>query len=138
MAVIEIEPELVLREEIDRFMEATRERSEYDVGARRRAKRRYHRSWPMLVRAGHRGAMDVSVALHNASEVGVAFLSGSRFEPGQILFLKLFWSDQYCPRVPASVQYAKEVEHGLLVGCAFVLDDVQACARAVNVRDCHI
>ncbi len=124
----------ILREEIARFVVATRERSEYDADPRRRAQRRYHRSWPLLVSRGRQiEDLDLSVALHNASELGLAFLSSERFQLRETVFIKLFWHDPAALRVPARVRHMASVEHGCLVGCEFLLDDETQCKRGLDV-----
>ena len=127
------ETAIILREEIARFVEAAHERSEYDSSPRRRTRRRYHRSWPLLVSRGRRDeSTDLSVALHNASDLGLAFLSSERFCVGETVFVKLFWHDLSAVRVPAVVRHMTRVDHGWLVGCEFHLDDEMAARRSFD------
>lgn len=124
----------VIRREIERFLEAARERAEPDLDRRRRAQRRYHRSWPLLVCVpnGNNLGKDLGVPLHNASSLGIAFLSPMHIDVGSVVFIKLFWHEELCPRVPAVVRHATPTGHGYLVGCEFTLADEGICKRAVD------
>ncbi len=127
-------PTQQVQDEVDRFMRVAQERSEYDAGHRRRRdQRRYHRSWPLLVNvAGRSPEEDVSVALHNASPLGIAFLSPIMFQDNDTVFIKLFWCDPEGVRVPAIVRHTTPTEHGYLVGCEFSLWDEAICALATS------
>lgn len=128
------EPTVVVRQEVSRFLEAARKRSEHDGHHRRRARRRHHRSWPLTVSiSGKPFSRDVSVALHNASELGIGFLSPIRMLAGSTVYIKLFCYDDFCPRVPALIRHVTPTEHGFLVGCEFDLGNEAACNRAVEL-----
>ena len=131
---LETHPASVLRDVIERFVEAARQRGEYHVHARRRSRRRYHRSWPLSVspvsaglpaNAGSPADVDqpveATVALHNASQQGIAFLAPRAMDPGAMLLVKLFWHDDDCPRVPAVVRHCTSTKTGYLVGCEFLV-----------------
>jgi hypothetical protein len=127
-------PVVVVRREIGRFIEAARKRSEHDPHHRRRSRRRHHRSWPLLVSlSGKPFEPDISVALHNASELGIGFLSPVTMLAGTTVFLKLFSYDDFCPRVPAIIRHVTSTEHGFLVGCEFEVANEHACNRAVEL-----
>jgi hypothetical protein len=122
--VIQPVPLSVLQEVIDRFVDEARRRSEEQPAARRRAERRYHRSWPLSVLLERGGCeRDIGVALHNASAQGIAFLAPFGIESGTVLQIRLFWHDEDCPRVPAVVRHCTFAGNGYLVGCEFVLWD---------------
>jgi hypothetical protein len=76
---------------------------------------------------------DISVALHNASPSGVAFLCARPIRVDALVFIKLFWHDPNCPRVPACVRHTTEVDHGFLIGCRFCVDEERAPAAASRV-----
>ena len=127
-------PVAVVRREIDRFLEAARKRSEHDDHQRRRARRRHHRSWPLLVSlSGKPYDIDISAALHDASSLGIGFLSPIQLLAGSVVYLKLFCYDDFCPRVPALVRHVTQTEHGFLVGCEYDLANEKACSRAVEL-----
>ena len=111
-----------LRREIGRFMEAARERGEFDFDRRRRAQRRCYRSWPLLVSFGdsHLGP-DVCVALYNASHLGVAFLCSQHIPVDTTILIKLFWHDDSGLFVPAVVRHTTPNHHGHIIGCAFAV-----------------
>jgi hypothetical protein len=128
------EPTAVVRREVSRFLDAARKRSEHDEHHRRRARRRHHRSWPLLVSVnGKAFDLDISAALHNASDLGIGFLSPVSMVTGATVYLKLFCYDDFCPRVPALVRHVTTTEHGFLVGCEFELGNEAACSRAVEL-----
>ncbi len=112
------------RELISRFLDAAKQRSECDREPRRRSKQRHHRSWPMFVSRGSDSseAAGVAVALHNATDLGLAFLAVEEFDPGTMVLVRLFWHDRGCPSIPARVRHVKQMDHGFLVGCEFQLD----------------
>ena len=123
----------LMRQEIDRFVEAARVRSETWPGTRRRAAQRYHRSWPLLV--GELGAAaDVSAALHNASRDGIGFLCDCEFPIGGTLLIKLFWHESSALRVPALVKHATPYKGVTLIGCEFALDDEEACQAGLKAE----
>ncbi len=124
-----------IRGEIARFVQITQERSESDSHhQRRRARRRHQRSWPMTVSAPWgTGLRDISVALHNASSLGVAFLSPVMIGDGSVIFLRLFWHDRAGPSVPAVVRHATPTEHGYLIGCEFSAEDESLCQIALSL-----
>lgn len=106
---------------IVRFVTAARQRCEYTVHPRRRAKRRYHRSWPLMVILPHRdGPAELTVALHNVSVDGVAFLTRMPVAPGSRVQIRPFWHDETCPWVPAIVRHSTPTAAGYLIGCEFV------------------
>ena len=116
----------VLQEVILRFVEAAQQRSEFEVDQRARSRRRYHRSWPLsVVMNVDDQLIDMGVALHNASDQGIAFLSPRSVEAGEKLFVRLFWHDEECPRVPAIVRHCTATKTGYLVGCEFVLPSIE-------------
>ena len=117
----------LIRTEIERFADAARRRSECDPVHRRRSRRRYHRSWPLAVLYD---GVEMSAALHNASDEGIAFLSCGPIEPGRIVFIKLFCYEESCPYVPAVVRHSTPTEHGHLIGCEFELADERGCQEA--------
>jgi len=122
-----------VQEEIQRFIRIAQERSEYDYDRRRRTQRRYHRSWPLLVYVpGATGELDVSAALHNASPLGIAFLTPVTIQANAVVFIKLFWHDPESIRVPALVRHTTPTEHGYLVGCEFSQDDDTMCEMAMS------
>jgi hypothetical protein len=112
-----------LEDLILRFVDAARQRGEYHIHSRRRADRRYHRSWPLAVAIRRRdGLYETTAALHNVSVQGVAFLAPFPLDPGARLFIRPFWHDENCPRVPAVVRHATPTATGYLIGCEFVLE----------------
>jgi hypothetical protein len=111
-------PEL-LQEEVNRFVAAVHRRSECDQELLRRAEPRFHRSWPLLVRYGGTG---ISAALHNASSMGLAFLSPLRIEIGSVITVRLFSHDEDSPWVSAKVRHATPTPDGFLIGCEFRVD----------------
>ena len=117
-----LEPE-VLRREIERFMELARRRSEWDEDRRRRGRRRYCRSWPLLICVGENGieCAEFCVALHNASELGLAFRTNRELETGTQIAIRLFWHDDAAPLVPAVVRHCSSIRGGMLIGCEFIL-----------------
>lgn len=116
----------LIREEIHRFIVAARERGEFDLDRRRRAHRRCHRSWPLLVSSTDpRYGTDMCVALYNASPLGIAFLCPHEIPPGTLVLIRLFWCEVNCPFVPAVVKHCTANEHGHLIGCAFDLGNGQ-------------
>lgn len=119
----------VIRTEIERFADAARHRSECDPVHRRRSSRRYHRSWPLAVLCDN---VDMSAALHNASDEGIAFLSCGPIEPGCMIFIRLFCYDESCPYVPAVVRHSTSTEHGYLIGCEYELADEAVCQEALR------
>lgn len=133
-ATVGYEPVAVVRAELTRFLEAAQKRSEHDGHHRRRARRRHHRSWPLLVSiSGRASDADISAALHNASELGIGFLSPVRMLVGSTIYIKLFSYDDFCPRVPATVRHVTQTRHGFLVGCEFEMNNEVACAQAVEL-----
>ena len=117
-----LEPE-VLRREIERFMELARRRSEWDDDRRRRGRRRYCRSWPLLICVGENedDYEERGVALHNASELGLAFRTNREIETGTRIAIRLFWHDDAAPLVPAVVRHCSHIRGGMLIGCEFIL-----------------
>lgn len=107
--------------EIERFLEMAQRRCEVCVHPRRRATRRYHRSWPLIVRLSAPGEHgEFAVALHNASELGVAFLSSHLIEVDERLAIRLFWHETEGVYVPAVVRHCTATPHGNIVGCEFI------------------
>lgn len=123
----------LLRREIDRFIQAARVRCEFDADTRRRALRRYHRSWPLLV-SDEYGSKEVSAALHDASPNGIGFLCNRPYPLDGLILVKLFWHESASPRVPALVRHVTPHRDATLVGCQFALDDQEACHAAVRAR----
>jgi hypothetical protein len=126
---IQVSPTDVIRDEIARFVEAARKRSESDPDQRRRTQRRYHRSWPLRVCLGQNL---LTVALHNASPLGMAFLTSQSIMLDQVIFVKLFCNDDHCPYVPAIVRHVTCKDYGTLVGCEFLSDDENLCNEALH------
>jgi len=120
---------LILRKEIDRFLDSARKRSECEAIHRRRAKRRYHRSWPLMVIYD---SIELSVALHNASELGIAFLSSRMIPEDTTVFIKLFCHEDFGPCVPAIVRHQTPSDHGFLIGCEFDLSNHHICMKAMG------
>ncbi len=123
----------LIRREIDRFIDAARVRSEYDIDTRRRAMRRYHRSWPLLI-CRPRRTEELSAALHNASSEGIGFLCDQKFAAGSLILVKLFWHEDGGLRVPAVVRHVTDYRHASLVGCEFALDDEDAMKCAFDAK----
>jgi len=73
------------------------------------------------------------VALHNASELGIAFLSPQAMAVGTRVYLKLFCYDDFCPRVPAIIRHATPNAHGFIIGCEFDVADEAICAHALEL-----
>ena len=120
----ETEPVAVLQQTIDRFVDTARQRGEHRVHPARRSGRRYQRSWPLSIALTRDDrTLDISVALHNASQQGIAFLAPQGIEVGTLLHVKLFWHDEDCPRIPAVVRHCTPTKGGYLIGCEFVLWD---------------
>lgn len=124
-----------IRREIAKFVAITRRRSEGDLYLGRRSTRRHYRTWPLLISpldGANEG--DVSVALYNASDSGVAFRTVRAFRREQLIAVKLFWHDPRGYRVPAVVRHCEKTDHGFIVGCEFVLSDPELAARACDLR----
>lgn len=125
----------VVVREIARFLAATRRRSERDLYLGKRAYRRHYRSWPLLVTSLRpQSEGDVSAALCNASEDGLAFRCARCFQVGHVLAVKLFWHDPTSGRVPVVVIHHETDGDIAVVGCAFILDDASLIERAIRVR----
>jgi len=125
----------VLQREVNKFLAVSRRRSEHDLYLGRRSSRRYYRNWPLLIsRIGRREVRDVSAALHNASESGLAFRSALSFPEGATLAAKLFWHDPRAYRVPMIVRHCENVSNGFIVGCEFALDDEELCQSACELE----
>ena len=109
-------------EEIARFLDAAQQRCEILHSPRRRRLRHYHNAWPLEIRLNHNEpAQEFAAALHNATDVGLAFLSPRQITSGTRIFVKLFWHEADAPRVPAVVRHNTPTEQGNLVGCEFLL-----------------
>lgn len=112
----------VLRREVERFLEAAQRRCEVQHHPRRRSRRRYHRSWPLQIVLNHNEPLqEFGAALHNASELGIAFFSARTFPVGTRILLRLFWHDERSPLVPVVVRHNTPTEHGHLIGCEFAI-----------------
>lgn len=110
-----------LEREIARFMEAASKRSEVDLHYYRRRQRRHHCSWPLaILDPCDPEQCEHNAALHNATTLGIAFLSRQPFECGQQLLIRLFWHDEGATRTPAVVRHCTPTDHGYLTGCEFV------------------
>ena len=118
----------VIRSEIERFADVARRRSDSDPAQHRRSRRRYQRSWPLLVTHGR---VELSAALHNGSDEGIAFLSHSPVTPDTVVFIRLFCYDESATYVPAIVRHSTNTEHGYLIGCEFALTDEALCREAI-------
>ncbi len=119
---IETAQPAVLRQIIDRFVEAAQKRSESQPTPRRRQHRRYHRSWPLaIIYHADDGIGEMGAALHNASGDGLAFLSPRSFDGEELVYLRLFWHDEDSPLVPAVVRHCTPTKSGYLIGCEFLL-----------------
>ncbi len=123
----------LMRQEVDRFVEAAQVRAEFDIDTRRRAMRRYHRSWPLLVSEAD-GVEEYSAALHNASSDGIGFLCECDRPLAGLVYIKLFWHENTALRVPAIVRHATDYPGGMLVGCQFALNDEAACRAGLKSR----
>jgi hypothetical protein len=123
----------LMRREVDRFVKAAQVRSECDMDTRRRAMRRYHRSWPLLVSDAD-GIHEYSAALHNASVDGIGFLCECDHPPEGLVYIKLFWHENTALRVPAVVKHATKVTGGVLVGCRFALNNHDACRAGLSAK----
>lgn len=109
-----------LRRTIWEFVEFTQQRSDVDPNRRRRQRYRHQRSWPLAVlESNHASAAEMTAALHNASDQGIAFLSRRAFDRGSVLLIRLFWHDEQSPRIPAVVRHTTPTADGYLVGCEF-------------------
>jgi hypothetical protein len=109
-----------LQQEITRFIEVIRQRSDCDRGRRQRARLRYTRSWPLAVSRDWASADgEYAVALYNASEMGLAFITSRPVNVGQTLYIRLFWYDDNSPRVPAVVRHVTPFHARYIVGCEF-------------------
>jgi len=107
--------------EIKRFLEMAQRRCEVCEHPRRRMKRRYHRSWPMTVRLPSiTGQEEFAVALHNANEHGIAFLTSRDIGVDERVRIKLFWYEPDGACVPAVVRHCTATRYGNIVGCEFV------------------
>lgn len=105
---------------IAQFVEFTQQRSDVDPNRRRRQRYRHQRSWPLtILESSNASAAEMTAALHNASEQGIAFLSRRPFERGMVLLIRLFWHDEESPRIPALVRHTTPTAEGYLVGCEF-------------------
>jgi hypothetical protein len=130
--VAEITVEEQLRGEIARFVAAAKDRSDQRTRGGRRSQDRYRRSWPLVVGVQKStGYTDLSAALHDASASGIAFLSPVAIADRSAVFIKLFWHEPDCPRVPAVVRHVTPTEHGYLIGCEFAPADASVGGLAV-------
>jgi hypothetical protein len=121
----------VMHREVAKFLAISRRRSEHDIYLGRRASRRHYRNWPLLVAPlGRPDARDVSAALYNASESGLAFRSARAFKPGSRLAVKLFWHEARAFRVPVTVRHCQPAESGFIIGCEFAFEDAGLCEMA--------
>ena len=110
-----------LRGEIVELVNSARQQGYRNVDLRRRAKRYYHRSWPILVSYRNGQCSDeLSVPMRDVSELGIGFLSSDPFEVGSSVFIKVFWYDRSRPRLPAVVRHVTVSEDGYIIGCEFV------------------
>ncbi len=124
----------VIRQEVERFLDQARQRGESDGEQRRKVRRRGRQSWPLLVSFGGRPMdRDHRATLHDASEQGIAFLLEASVPVGTTVYMKLFASMEFCPRVPAVVKHATRRHGGYLVGCAYLLEDAVLCERALEL-----
>ena len=125
----------VMQREVSKFLAISRRRSEHDIYLGRRASRRHYRNWPLLVSAlGRTDSQDISAALYNASETGLAFRASRAFKPGNRLAVKLFWHDARAYRVPVVVRHCQQVENGFIIGCEFAFEDAELCETASMTR----
>lgn len=107
-------------EEVVRFMSFICQRCECDATPGRRADTRYHRTWPLRVTLDPTSPdREWGVALHNASERGIGFLTSRPLAVNQTVFVKLFWDEDDAPHIPALVRHVTATPHGYLVGCSF-------------------
>ena len=77
----------------------------------------------------------MGVPLYNASPLGIAFLAPVQLSVGSVVFIKLFWHEELCPRVPAVVRHTTPTAHGYLVGCEFALADEGVCKQALEYSE---
>ncbi|MFQ5430544.1 MAG: PilZ domain-containing protein [Phycisphaerae bacterium] len=120
----------VFEREISRFLSHTSENPTARLYRNRRAAVRHHKAVPLFVaRFDQALPIDIGVRLHDISTGGLGFYSRWSFPVGTLLGVKLFWADQSAPRIPAVVRHYQIKTEGVLVGAAFVLDDLRACER---------
>ncbi len=122
--------------EITRFRGFAERRAGHDGPARRRRRKRYHRSWPLEVTVGpHGSARHYSAALHDASEIGIGFMSDHMFEKDSVVYIKLFWHEATALRIPAVVRHSNPGPNGVLVGVEFAIHDAGLCETALQMTD---
>ncbi len=113
-----------LQREIDRFLVCVRQRGHTQATGHRRKELRHERSWPLQIeRLDLPDSAGLSVALHNASASGIAFLTADVIPPDTMIEVQLFWQRDAGPTVPAIVRHATATEHGYLIGAEFLVDD---------------
>lgn len=124
----------VIRREVERFLTQARQRGEGDGEQRRKVRRRRQQCWPLLVSFGGRpGDRDYRATLHDASEHGIALVLEASVPVGTTVYVKLFASMEFCPRVPALVKHVTRRQGGYLIGCEYVLEDATVCERALEL-----
>jgi len=124
----------IIRQEIARFIAAARRLDGQGHEQRRRRIRQAHHAWPLLVAAGDRPYdPDLPAMLHNASELGIAFLSPMSIPAGTTVFIKLFVQDSFCPRVPAVVRHCTPSRDGYLIGCEYRAAEVEVCEQGLEL-----
>ncbi len=112
-----------MKQELVRFLVATRKRSSASVPGRRRSAERHRRTWPLVVTMGpDDDEPQFSAALHDASPEGVGFLFDRRLRVGRTIYLKLFGYMDSPLRIPAVIRHVTPRRHGYLVGCEFAVD----------------
>ena len=113
-----------LRREIDRFLVCVRQRGHSQSTGYRRKELRHERSWPLQIeRLDLADSAEFSVALHNASASGIAFLTAEIIPPDTMIAIRLFWQRDAGPTVSAIVRHATATEHGYLIGAEFLVED---------------
>ncbi len=137
MAQVSVHPCFELFErEITRFRSFAEQRSGHDGLPLRRRRKRFHRSWPLEITVGRDGsAQHYSAALHDASEIGLGFMSDHMFEKDTIVYIKLFWHESTALRIPAIVRHTNPGPNGVLVGVEFAIHDAGLCEASLRMDD---
>ena len=119
--------------EITRFRSFAEQRAGHDGPPSRRQRKRYHRSWPLEITVGRESsAQHYSAALHDASEIGMGFMSDHMFEKDTIVYIKLFWHEATALRIPAIVRHSNPGPNGVLVGVEFAIRDAGLCETSLR------
>ena len=126
----------LFQREITRFRSFAEQRAGHDGPPSRRRRKRYHRSWPLEITVGRESsAQHYSAALHDASEIGMGFMSDHMFEKDTIVYIKLFWHEATALRIPAIVRHSNPGPNGVLVGVEFAIHDAGLCESSLRFDD---